>query len=355
MEKIYQIGMFFVLGFALLFILGLPFCVNDIKGRGTKLASAYVNGFFFALSIFEVLQSVFTILNCSFSVLCFSFYILIIVLCVGITVNYKNNIERILKFQINFHRTKEEYILLVFCLIIILAQLVIFVFYRNVQFGDNYFHTAIVTDALETNKLWRVNPATGIEGYPLYWRYKFGGWDMYLAYFAYMTNTRATVFMYTLEPAMVLVLVCAVVYYLSCCLFVNNRAGRYYFCAIMIVLMLFGEYAYASTSAYFMNLPWSGRGMLYTVGVLWVFSLTLREYKKSITREGMVKLLFANISCVSMSFMSFQIILPMELMLYLIYIIRYKKIFSLHRLFLAITPQFFAIGVFVLELKNGYV
>ena len=358
MIHLFQIFLFLILTFVLPVIMGVPYAANFKYDKMSKLLYAYAAGFFEMLAIFEILQTVDLMLGKSLKLLVVSFLILVFVGCGLRLVFCMDEITSFFyekKISAQKKASVECYIVGGLFLILVLAQIFLLVWFRDVQFGDNYFHTSAITDAVETGIIWRVEPSTGLADNPLYLRHQLGGWDMYLAYLTYVVQVHPMVMAYTLEPIFAVTLVYAVIYSLGVSFFRGNKMKTNYFAFIMAVLMLVGQYNFVSANGYFMNLPWAGRGMLYAPMVFWVFFLTYEEFvnrgekKMSIGNEATWMLFLANVASVSMSFMSFQIILPMEVFLYFIYVIKNRRIFSFWKMVIIVLPQLFAAAVWVME------
>nr|MCR5545958.1 hypothetical protein [Lachnospiraceae bacterium] len=293
MFDIVHLLIFFILGFFLPVIVGLEVSAHYKGTKIQKLCISYASGTFFLVALFEILQSINLFMGQSLKILAVTFLILSLFVCARNFVLYmdelvffveKTPIKKVIQSTGNETRAmfrsaeKFEYHAIgLFFVLMVGVQIFALVWFRDVQFGDNYFHTAAIVDAVETGKIWRVEPATGIDVYTFYWRHRFGGWDMYLAYLSYVTGITPAVFVYTLEPIMAILWVYSVIVCLGSELFKEKLKIRY-FCALMSVLMLFGQYNFVSTNGYLMNLPWAGRGLLYGVCVLWVFYLTLHFF-----------------------------------------------------------------------------
>ena len=370
---LFGIILFFILTLAVPAVIGTAF-VREEDRHATDGYRAYVFGILLMLAVFEVLSVVFTFAHWRFSMLCVLYSAVLVLLC-G-TQMWSGRCFRIWKRRktgrvasaaeskdaeaLSADISMERRIVVAAVIALMMVEIFLLVWFQSTHFGDNYFHTAAMTDAIEKDYMWRVDPANGWNPY-VNIRYKLGGWDMFLAYLAKMCGMKAPMLCYTFLPMFAYPW-----FYMSAALLGHaifdrkeqilsekhfDPARTYdgalyadYFLQFFAVLMLFGYHNMVEAQSYFSSMPWAGRSILYGICAFLMFAMTITKFSgnRDLTRRDMWELFLLNFASLTLSLTGMLTLLPIEVGLYFLFCIKRRRLFSFWKVVFTLIP--FALG-----------
>ncbi|MCR4798617.1 MAG: hypothetical protein K5853_09290 [Lachnospiraceae bacterium] len=398
--NIFGIILFFILTFAVPFVIGTAF-VREESRFATDGYRSYVFGMLLMLAVFEVLSVLFTFAHWRFSMLCVLYSAVLVLLCgsqmwsgrffriwkrtpagrgsIGKSEEAVLNNGNTDRAGLLAGMTVERRIVVAVVLVLMLVEISLLVFFQSTHFGDNYFHTAAMTDAIEKDYMWSVDPANGWNTY-VNVRYKLGGWDMFLAYLAKLCGMKAPMLCYTFLPIFAYPW-----FYMTAALLAHGifdraenvlspklqeRGVKYdgplyadYFMLFFAVLMLFGYHNMVEAQTYFSSMPWTGRSIVYGPCAFLMFYLVITKFpgekfpsqkEKAVTVDGMTtvpagiswtdagEIFLLNFASLSMSLTSMLTLLPIEVGIYILFCIKRRKLFSFWKIAFTLIP--FALG-----------
>ena len=362
--NIFGVILFFILTFAIPFVTG-TFFVREEKRHATDGYRAYAFGMLLMLAVFEVLSVIFTFAHWRFSMLCVLYSAVLVLLC-G-TQMWSGRFFRIWKRTKAGRVSMERRIVIIAIFVLMLAEIFLLVHFQSTHFGDNYFHTAAMTDAIERDYMWSVDPGNGWNPY-VNVRYKLGGWDMFLAYLAKICGMKAPMLCYTFLPIFAYPWFYMIAALLAHGIFdraenvlpqkFNAQGVKYdgplfadYFVLFFGVLMLFGYHHMVEAQTYFSSMPWTGRSIVYGPCAFLMIYLVITKFpgEKTFSTADAGEIFLLNFASLSMSLTSMLTLFPIEVGIYLLFCIKRRKLFSFWKIVFTLIPFALGAGFYVGE------
>lgn len=293
------------------------------------LINSYIYGWILMLAVFEVLAVPLVFLKVSLTGLTMIWGAVVILLGLAGLYCGRNIFSEWKKAKIQWSFQKGIFLLLCF------AQIFLVVILQHSDADDNYF-IGIANTSLSTNTLLRYDAYTGMlaDSFPL--RYVFSPFPLFWACASKITGIHPAILAHTVFPVILILLAYFIIYEISVEIFKEPQKSLF-FCNIMAVLVLFGNYSIYTVSSFMLFRIWQGKAIVASVILPLLILWFISEEKRGI-KEFVMLLVIVLAGC---GVSSMGIILQLLLLFaYEVVLISRKKWKWVLQVFLASIPCF---------------
>lgn len=238
-------------------ILGMPW-TKSLRSKH-RYASAYGVGFFVALALFEVISFLITITNGSFFSIVIIYSIVLVAWCL-ISARYAKKNGLFVKPKIERLNWTEWIYLIAIAFIIGVQVFRGFSYELTYMSYDDATYLDMASDALVGNGLYNIYPHTGIAG-PLITKYALTGWNIYSAYFAFVTGISVVEIAHTFQYIQMICLAYLVSWYLAGEV-IKKRENQLIFMVIITLFYWFGYHSHYSLTFRLLGPNYQGKAVL---------------------------------------------------------------------------------------------
>lgn len=304
---------------------------------GERISNKKSDNIFFVYSIgicselvlFHYIYFIFLGLDQPFHRLCYSYFAVLIIFMIVLLIRRRAHIQQMLLGIISEIRTWPWYIIIVVALVFFQCIFKINTMTRMALDDSEYVVCAV--DAVYSDKMWYINPYTGIEGWSDYtiiakrWT---TSWIMYYAFVGKITGISVATVAHTIIPCLVIILANMIYTLLGLVFFDNDRKKTVTFLIILNWLFMNGWSTRDNIARSLLIFSWHGRTILYAIALPFLLYIIIIFLKKESFTWNDATILFiivtTMICATTIGICFITILLPL---IYMVYFIKHKKIF----------------------------
>ncbi|MBQ6475567.1 MAG: hypothetical protein IJJ34_05115 [Clostridia bacterium] len=342
---LYQIGSSFViLGlFPLLFGRGLYALLGEQDVTNTR---SYCFGAAASWALFQLLAVPFILLKASLTALTAAYLTLMLAL-------FLYSVIRCRWLKTLFRRPKTcsrwDRVLLILLLLTVLAMLLLIVRYQHLDDDDARFVVTAV-DAIHTDTLLRVNPATGdmIDAWAgELLRDIVSPWSIFQAFLSKITCWHPAILIHTVHPPALFLFLVFILWEMSAHLIGEEIRYRSLFCILFMLILTFAGFNSWSAEGFTLLRIWQGKAVIAAIGIPYLTLVLINTYQ-GLSRGRFVELLTASVALCLPSNMGILMALMLIFSFGLVYGISKKSWKTALFLWLAMFPAFLYTGISLL-------
>lgn len=286
-----------------------PFCVGLIPASvidrtKVRISQIYLMGFIFLMAVFQLIV-VPVIINApgkfELVVILYSIFQLVLAICgISLLVILIRKYGNPFKWNQQEERivTKEAIILWVIAMLLVIFQMVMFVFTQYFD-GDDAYYVVQSLLTTETNTMYSIKPYTGLTtGIDL--RHAMASMPMWIAYIARISGIHSTIVAHSVLGLFLIAIIYMIYFQCAVILFGKDRKRIPIMLIFICIMYIFGNVSIYTSSTFMMTRTWQGKSVLANMVIMTIIWCLLAifetdEYGKEIRFGYWITLVGINI------------------------------------------------------------
>lgn len=314
----------------LIFIWGLvPLLMGEriSNNKNNNILFIYCIGMFSELTIFHYIYLLFLSFDQPFHRLCYIYFGVLILISVVLLLTRKLQLKKMLYEIVKEIRQWPWYIIIVILLVLLQCYFKATTMTRMAL--DDSELVVCAVDAVYSDKMWYINPSTGVEGWKEFtiiskrWP---TSWIMYYAFVGKITGISVATVAHTVLPMLIIPMANMIYTLLGLSFFENDRKKTSIFLLFLNWILINGWTNRDNMARTLLIYSWHGRTLLYAIALPFMLYFVIRLMNKDeVTWHDSVIAFIIITVAVSASIMGVLFLCILLPMIFMCYYKKYKK------------------------------